>query len=201
MRLSGSNSTITYTRRQAEGAQGPQGHSHMGHEAGSRGYKNGAKNAALGGSPGRVRELYDWTSPTAWTKQVVLTEGEAMAGWTPEELASIGAAHELEIAPYLGDGRLRRYTVIWVVRVADDLYVRSWKGRSSGWFSRALERHEGRIRAAGIEREVTFEEPDEAVRPAIDQAYRRKYALASTTYAQPMIDAEAAAATFRLVPR
>jgi hypothetical protein len=132
---------------------------------------------------------------------ILLTEGEAMTRWTPEEVASIGGVHELEIAPYLEDGTLRRYTIIWVVRVADDLYVRSWKGRCGGWFSRALERHEGRIRAAGIERDVTFEEPDEALRPAIDQAYRRKYALASTTYAQPMIDAEAAAATFRLVPR
>jgi hypothetical protein len=43
--------------------------------------------------------------------------------------------------------------------------------------------------------------PTKPYRPAIDQAYRRKYALASTTYVQPMIDAEAAAATFRLVPR
>ena len=88
-----------------------------------------------------------------------------------------------------------------LVRVVDDLYVRSWHGRSGGWFSSALQRHEGRIRAAGIERDVTFEEPDEALRPAIDQAYRRKYALASTTYVQPMIEAEAAEATFRLVPR
>jgi len=131
----------------------------------------------------------------------VLAEGEAMTGWTPEEVEIIGGAHELEIAPYLNDGTLRRYTIIWVVRVADDLYVRSWHGRSGGWFSRALQRHKGRIRAAGIERDVTLEEPDEALRPTIDQAYRSKYALASTTYVQPMINAEAAAATFRLVPR
>jgi hypothetical protein len=87
------------------------------------------------------------------------------------------------------------------VRVADDLYVRSWKGRSAGWFRGALQRHAGRIRAGGIERDVTFEEPDDALRPAIDEAYRREYALASTTYVQPMIDAEAAAGTFRLFPR
>lgn len=124
-----------------------------------------------------------------------------MSGWMHNELASIGAAHELEIAPYLDEETLRRYTIIWVVRVADDLYVRSWHGRSGGWFSRALQTHQGRIRADGIERDVTFEEPDEALRPAIDQAYRRKYALAGNTYVQPMIEAEAAAATFRLVPR
>jgi hypothetical protein len=123
-----------------------------------------------------------------------------MNEWAGSELASIGAAHEVEIAPYLDDGTLRRYTIIWVVRVADDLYVRSWHGRSGGWFSRALQSHEGRIRADGIERDVTLSEPDKALSPAIDQAYRRKYALASDTYVQPMIRAEAAAATFRLIP-
>jgi hypothetical protein len=131
----------------------------------------------------------------------LLTEEEAMARWTAEESESIGGVHELEIAPYLKDGTLRRYTIIWVVRVVDDLYVRSWKGASGGWFEGALERHEGRIRAAGIERDVIFEEPEKALRPAIDEAYRRKYQLASTTYVQPMIDAEAAAATLRLIPR
>jgi hypothetical protein len=124
-----------------------------------------------------------------------------MSVWTDKELASIGAAHELEIAPYRDDGTLRRYTIIWVVRVADDLYVRSWHGRSGAWFRAALQSHEGRIRADGIERDVTFEEPDESLRSAIDQAYRRKYALAGNTYVQPMIETEAAAATFRLAPR
>lgn len=55
VRLSASNSTITYTHRQAEGAHG---HSHLGHDTGSRGFKNGAKSTALSGLAGRVRELY-----------------------------------------------------------------------------------------------------------------------------------------------
>jgi hypothetical protein len=123
-----------------------------------------------------------------------------MNRWTDNELANIGAAHEVRIAPYLEDGTLRRYTIIWVVQVLDDLYVRSWRGRSGGWFRCALERHEGRIRAGGMEYDVTFEEPGDSLRSAIDQAYRKKYSLASDTYVQPMINAEAAAATFRLVP-
>jgi hypothetical protein len=124
-----------------------------------------------------------------------------MSGWTDDELDRIGAADELEIASYRPDGSLRRYTTIWVVRVDDDLYVRSWHGRAASWFRRALQRHEGRIEAGGVERDVTFEEPDESLRSAIDQAYRRKYALAGNTYVQPMIETEAAAATFRLAPR
>src|SRR5512133_3053415 len=53
-----------------------------------------------------------------------------MSGWTDTELSRIGPADELEIASYRQDGTLRPYTTIWVVRVGDELYVRSWRGRS-----------------------------------------------------------------------
>jgi hypothetical protein len=53
-----------------------------------------------------------------------------MSAWTPDELARIQAAQELEIAPVRRDGNLRRPVTIWVVREGDDLYVRSWRGRS-----------------------------------------------------------------------
>ena len=73
-----------------------------------------------------------------------------MSGWTDDELDRIGAADELEIASYRPDGSLRRYTTIWVVRVGDDLYVRSWHGRAASWFRWALQRHQGRIEAGGL---------------------------------------------------
>jgi hypothetical protein len=124
-----------------------------------------------------------------------------MSGWTDDELDRIGAADELEIASYKQDGTLRPYTTIWVVRVGDDLYVRSWHGRAAAWFRRALQRHEGRIQAGGVERDVTFAEPDDtSVHPAIDQGYRTKYGRYGSPYVQPMIDPGATAATFRLVP-
>ena len=93
-----------------------------------------------------------------------------MSGWTDDELERIGAADELEIASYRSDGSLRPYTTIWVVPVGDDLYVRSWHGRTAAWFRRALQRHQGRIKAGGVERDVTFEEPDDDVHPTIHQA-------------------------------
>jgi hypothetical protein len=124
-----------------------------------------------------------------------------MSGWTDTELSRIGPADELEIASYRQDGTLRPYTTIWVVRVGDELYVRSWRGRSGVWFRRALQRHEGRIRAAGVERDVTFEEPDDSVHPAIHEAYRSKYARYPDRYVRPMVEPDATAATFRLVPR
>jgi hypothetical protein len=77
-----------------------------------------------------------------------------MSGWTAEELDEIGAADELEIAALRPDGSLRRSTTIWVVRVGDDLYVRSYRGREGAWFRSVLRRPEGRIRAGGVDRDA-----------------------------------------------
>src|SRR5437867_3248423 len=73
-----------------------------------------------------------------------------MSDWT---------ADELDIAPLRPDGSLRPYTTIWVVRVGDGLYVRSYRGRGGSWFRHAVRRHQGRIRTGGVERDVTFEKP------------------------------------------
>ncbi len=48
-----------------------------------------------------------------------------MTTWTSDELSKIGSAEELEIASLRADGTLRKSTTIWVVRVGDDLYIRS----------------------------------------------------------------------------
>jgi hypothetical protein len=64
-----------------------------------------------------------------------------MTGWTNEELTRIGTATELELASRRGDGALGRPRTIWVVRVGDDLYVRSMNGRAGGWFPGTQVRH------------------------------------------------------------
>ena len=46
----------------------------------------------------------------------------------------IGTSQELQIASARPDGTLHAPRTIWVVRVDDDLYVRSMYGRSGGWF-------------------------------------------------------------------
>ena len=124
-----------------------------------------------------------------------------MSNWTAEELAKVGAADELEIASVRPDGSLRPYVTIWVVRVGDDLYVRSYRGRDSAWFRAVLRRPEGRIRAGGVDRDVTFTEPADAGNAVIDQAYRTKYAGYSRTYVEPMVSPKAQAATLRLIAR
>jgi len=57
-----------------------------------------------------------------------------MTAWTKDELSRIDAADELEIAPLRRDGTLRNPTTIWVVRLGDDLFIRSVNGRTAAWF-------------------------------------------------------------------
>jgi hypothetical protein len=124
-----------------------------------------------------------------------------MTVWTSEELNKIGSAEELEIASLRKDGTLRSMRIIWVVRVGDDLYVRSVNGRTSAWFRGVLTRHEGHIRAGGVDKDVTFvEELDSDVNDQIDTAYAtkyRRYASISKSMMTPAVQA----ATIKLVPR
>jgi hypothetical protein len=124
-----------------------------------------------------------------------------MGNWTPDDLDKVGAADELHIAALRPDGTLRRFTTIWVVRLGDDLYVRSVRGRDSQWFRSILQRPEGRIRAGGATRDVTFVEPEAADHDAIDEAYWSKYRHYGSTYVDPVVSPAAHAATLQLVAR
>ena len=124
-----------------------------------------------------------------------------MTAWTSEELKKIGSAEELQIASLRKDGSLRSMRIIWVVRVGDDLYVRSVNGRTSDWFRGVLDCHEGCIRAGGVEKDVAFvEESDPMVSDQIDAAYEAKYRRYASII--PSINSPTArAAAIRLVPR
>jgi hypothetical protein len=98
------------------------------------------------------------------------------------------------------DGTLRRPVTIWVVRVGDDVYVRSVNGRGSSWFRAAQVRHEAHIRAGGVEKDVDLVETDDAG-DEIDAAYRTKYGLRYAGIVPSIVAPEARAATLELVPR
>ena len=125
-----------------------------------------------------------------------------MPTWTNDELDRIGGADELEIASLQRNGTLTKPVTIWVVRLGADLYVRSYKGRAGSWFRAAQIRHEGRIRAGGVEKDVSFvDETDSDINDRIDSAYRTKYGRYSSQYVDPMIAADARATTMKLVSR
>src|SRR5215510_5020034 len=124
-----------------------------------------------------------------------------MSKWTKNEIDKIAAADELELASAVSDGTLRKPVTIWVVRHGDDLYVRSAYGSNSGWFRGTQDRHQGRIQAGGVEKDVTFvEENDPDINDQIDAVYRTKYRRYSARYVDPIVSSEARAATIKLVP-
>ena len=125
-----------------------------------------------------------------------------MTAWTSDELNKIGTAEELQIAALRADGTLRKPVIIWVVRLGDDLYVRSVNGRSSAWFRGVQVRHEGRIQAGGVEKDVTFvEQADSEINDQIDATYRTKYRRYAASIIDSIISPGARAATIQLVPR
>jgi hypothetical protein len=124
-----------------------------------------------------------------------------MPTWTNDELTRIGTAEELQIASRRGDGSLRNPRTIWVVRVGDDLYVRSMYGRTGGWFPATQVRHEGHIRAGGVDKDVDFADADPTLNDAVDAAYRDKYHRYGERIVGGVVNPEARAATIKLVPR
>jgi hypothetical protein len=123
-----------------------------------------------------------------------------MTAWTSDELNKIGIADELQIASLRRDGTLRNQVIIWVVRLGDDLYVRSVKGRTSVWFRGVQTRHEGHIQAGGVDKDVTFvEEPDPEINKQIDAAYHTKYRRYPSSV-EHINSPEARSATIKLVP-
>lgn len=124
-----------------------------------------------------------------------------MAGWTSDELNKIATAEELEIAPEQENGALRNPTTIWVVRVGDELFVRSWRGQDGFWFSAAGRSKQGRIWAGGLEKEVSFEEVEDSdLNDQVDAAYESKYSR-YPQYVRQMVAAEQRSTTLKLVPR
>jgi hypothetical protein len=124
-----------------------------------------------------------------------------MTAWTSEELNKIDTTEELRIASLRGDGTLRKEVTIWVVRIGNDIYIRSVNGRTSTWFRGAQVRHEGRIQAGGVEIDVTFlEEPGLEINKQIDAAYHSKYRRYPSSV-DHINSPEARSATIKLMPR
>jgi len=122
-----------------------------------------------------------------------------MGGWSKEELSKIANTDDLHISPFRDDGKTYGTpTWIWSVVLGDSLYVRAYNGQSSRWYQAAMRQKAGRITAAGLTKEVSFEPVTGTINDEIDDAYRTKYKR--SPYLAPMIGARARGATARIAP-
>ena len=120
--------------------------------------------------------------------------------WTETELALVDSAVELEMAARRPDGDLRRATPIWVVRVDDQVYVRTWYRRDTGWFGAAVLSRRACVQVPGLTAEVAVDpvgDADPELRAAVDAACAGKY---GDRGAASLVTAEAASTTLRLTP-
>ena len=123
-----------------------------------------------------------------------------MTAWADDELIKIGNAAELEIAVRRKNGTLRKPVIIWVVRVGDQLYIRSYMGAAGAWYLAVLASHQAYIRAAGLKKDVKLlEEPVSIINDQVDAAYRSKYQ--HSPYMAAMVTPEVRVTTLKLVPR
>jgi len=114
--------------------------------------------------------------------------------WSATDLRLIHAAGELQIAVRRSDGSLRPWLPIWVVCAGDQVYVRTWYRRDTGWFGQALRSRRARIRVPGLEAEVAIVDASAQVTADVSDAYRDKYGGGAGS----MVTVEAAATTLRL---
>ena len=117
------------------------------------------------------------------------------ARWTTEDLRFLAGAHELQIAVPHADGRPGAWTPIWVVVADDEVFVRTWQRRSTGWYGRAVHAARARVRVADRSVDVIVAVKGDADQDALDAAYRAKYGAAG---ARSMVTPEAAASTLRI---
>jgi hypothetical protein len=86
---------------------------------------------------------------------------QTLTTWSKDELRKIAETDDLHISPFREDGATYGTpTWIWSVAVGDALYVRGYKGQNSRWYQAAIQQKAGRIIAAGMTKEVTFEPVD-----------------------------------------
>jgi hypothetical protein len=121
-----------------------------------------------------------------------------MAIWANEELRKLPERTTCRALPRRRRD-LRHTDWIWSVAVGDARYVRGDNGTNSRWYQAALRQKTGRIIAAGMTKEVNFEQVKGPINDSIDDAYRSKYG--GSPYLKPMIGARARAATIKVMPR
>lgn len=98
-----------------------------------------------------------------------------MSAWTKQELGVIADSEELHLASRRSDGSLRPETTMWVVRVGDNVYVRSAGGAGQPWFRHAMSSKFGHVRAGRVDADAQFATTIPDSNDEIDAQYHAKY--------------------------
>lgn len=116
------------------------------------------------------------------------------------DIGAIGAAREPEVATGIESGP--DFVKIWIVRIGDGLYGRSFHGERSAWFRSAAERGETTIRVGDREIAASVTVIGDLMRSSIDDAYRSKYGAnpADAPYVPAMLDDAVVPTTVRFEP-
>ena len=123
------------------------------------------------------------------------------ASWSAEQLDLVSRSCELHISSRRSDGSFRPSVPIWVVSFDDEVYVRTWYRRTTGWFGRVIDLPQAHIRVPGLEADVIITDVGggaPGIRARVDDAYRAKYGASGH---QSMVTDDAAATTLRLDPK
>jgi hypothetical protein len=127
-----------------------------------------------------------------------------VSAWSQDDLDRLGGASEVEVSSARWDGTLSRARTVWIVRVGDQLYLRSVNGPDGAWYRLTRASRQGRIEARGVVRDVTWVDVDATgqpdVDPAVDAEYARKYQGATSAIAH-ITSPLARATTMRVEPR
>lgn len=119
---------------------------------------------------------------------------EAPREWSHDQLQDLAGTVEMSIsAPHIGETP-RTWLPIWVVVVEDEVFVRTWRRRRTGWYGRAVELGQAWIRISGEPIRVIVTDVGSRDSDTVDHAYRTKYGAGAST----MVDGEAVASTLRL---
>ena len=126
-------------------------------------------------------------------------------GWRADELSLIDGSGEVGVATRRDDGTLRAARIVWIVRLADAVYIRSVNGTTAAWYPGVQTRHEGELNAGRLRRGVAFVEAGahagegSGLDDALDDAYRAKYGHSSGAVSRITADV-ARASTLRVDP-
>jgi hypothetical protein len=120
--------------------------------------------------------------------------------WSPEVLSDLASADELVLVISRAD-RADLRVPVWLLVVHDQLYVRSYKGVTSGWYRGVVARQQQAIVIGGRDTRVLFETVPRTddVQKDLDSAYLTKYARFD--YRDAMVEPAAVDATLRILPQ